>query len=61
MGLTVLPATVMLLGRGHVLRFGLFYEAVAKGTDYARWVALIPYISLQFFRSVLWALRAAKH
>ena len=60
MGLIVLPATVMLLGRGHALRFGLFYEAIAKGTDYARWVALTPYILFQFVRSIVWALRALK-
>jgi hypothetical protein len=57
-GLTVLPATVMLLGRGHALRFGLFYQAIANGTDYARWVALTPYILFQLVRSIRSALRA---
>jgi hypothetical protein len=59
-GLTVLPATVMLVGT-HELRFGLFYKAIANGNDYARWVVLAPYILLQLVRSTLWALRAAKN
>lgn len=58
-GLIVLPATVMLLGRGHALRFGLFYEAVIEGTDFARWVALAPYVVFQLVRLTRWAVRAA--
>jgi hypothetical protein len=58
-GLTVFPATLMLLGP-HELRFALFYKAIVKGNDYARWVALTPYILLQLVRSILWAIRAAK-
>jgi hypothetical protein len=58
-GLTAFPATVMLLGT-HELRFRLFYKAILKGDDYARWVMLAPYIQFQLIRSILWALRALK-